>query len=141
MNELGGLGVHFEPEPRQPPSAFREKVQEIPLRHDCDVLAAPGHVTEVGSAHESRPDHTVELTQLRMRELQEVVEEAELVEYLQRRRMHRIAAKVAVEIGVSLDDEHLDAGAGQEVAEHEPGRPAADNAAVRLHFSQHGLNY
>jgi hypothetical protein len=34
---------------------------------------------------------------------------------------------------VFLNDDDLDAGACQEIAEHEPGGAAADNAAARLH--------
>jgi hypothetical protein len=84
VKEPGRLGIHFEPKTRQPASAFREKVQEIPLRHNCDEFAAPRDVAEIRGAHESRSDRAVELSQLRMRDLQEVVEEPELIEHLQR---------------------------------------------------------
>jgi hypothetical protein len=59
-NQIGGFGVHFEPKRRKPARAIREKVQEVPLRHDCDELAPAGNVAEVG------------------------VEEPELIEHLQR---------------------------------------------------------
>jgi hypothetical protein len=45
--------------------------------------------------------------------------------------MHGVAPKVAMEIGVFLDDDDLDTGTGQEIAEHEPGRAATDDAAAR----------
>ena len=82
-NQVGRFDIHFEPKPRKPASSFREKVQEIPLRHDCDELAPAGDVAEVGGAHESPSDHAVELAQLRMRDPQEVVEEPEFIEHLQ----------------------------------------------------------
>ena len=43
--------------------------------------------------------------------------------------MDGVAAEVPEEVGVLLENQHVDAGARQEQAEHHPGRPAADDAA------------
>ena len=44
--------------------------------------------------------------------------------------MDRIAAEIAKEIGVLFQNDHLNAGAREEVASHHSGRSAADNDAA-----------
>jgi hypothetical protein len=44
--------------------------------------------------------------------------------------MNGVAAKVAQEIGVLLKHDDVDSGTRQQEAEHEPARPAADDAAT-----------
>ena len=65
-----------------------------------------------------------------MRKLQEFVEETEFMEKLERRRMDRVAAKIAKEIRVLLQHDDIDSGAGQEKRRHHAGGPAADDAAA-----------
>ena len=64
---------------------------------------------------------------LLMRTLEELVEQAELVDHLERRGMHRVAAEIAQEVGVLLEDDDVDAGARHEEAEHHAGGAAADD--------------
>src|SRR5580704_14536863 len=63
-----------------------------------------------------------------VRQFQEVVEQTELVHQLERRRMYSVAAEIAEEIGVFLQHHDVDAGAGEEKAEHNSGRSAAGDA-------------
>jgi hypothetical protein len=56
--------------------------------------------------------------------------QAELVEHLQCRGVDGVAAEVAVEVRVLLEDDDLDAGSRQQQAEHGAGRAAADDADV-----------
>ena len=65
-----------------------------------------------------------------VRQLQELVEQAELVHDLERRGMDGVAAKVAQEVGVLLEHDDVDAGAREQEAEHHAGRAAADDAAT-----------
>jgi hypothetical protein len=46
--------------------------------------------------------------------------------------VQRVASKVAQEVMVFLQNEHVEAMSGQQEPEHEPGRPAAGDAAVHL---------
>ena len=70
---------------------------------------------------------------LLVRQLEELVQQAELVHHFERRGMDGVAAEVAQEIRVLLQHDHVDAGARQQEAEHHPGRPAAgDGAVVRI---------
>ena len=81
---------------------------------------------ERGVAHAN-----VDTFRLVMRKLQQLVEQAELVHHFERRRVYRVAAKVAQKIGVLFENDHLDARAREQKAEHEPGRAAACNADLR----------
>src|SRR5580693_9326407 len=65
-----------------------------------------------------------------MRQLQEIVQKAELVHRFEGRRMDRVAAKIAQKICMFFENDRIDAGAGKEKPEHHPGRSAADDAAA-----------
>ena len=90
----------------------------------------------VGRCEKSRERHVViadlagEHAQLLMRPLEEVVEQPELIHDLERRGMDGVAAEVAEEIGVLLQHDDLDAGAGEQEAEHHAGRSAAGDATA-----------
>ena len=66
-----------------------------------------------------------------MRQLQELVEQAELVHDLERRGMDGVAAEIAQEVAVLLQHDDVDAGARQQEAQHHARRPAAGDAALR----------
>src|SRR5688572_1913565 len=71
-----------------------------------------------------------------MRSFEQLVEQAELVQHFERRRVDRVTAKVAQKIGVLLEHDDVHAGAGEEQSEHHTGGPAAHDAAVGRQFSQ-----
>src|SRR5215475_13798921 len=76
---------------------------------------------EVGKDHEIVADKAPQLIGLLMRTLEEFFEQPELVHHLERRGMDGVAAEVAQEIGMLLEHQDVDAGAGEEKAEHHPG--------------------
>jgi len=45
--------------------------------------------------------------------------------------MNRVAAEVVQKIGMLLQHDHVDAGAREQKAEHQPARASADDAAAR----------
>ena len=45
--------------------------------------------------------------------------------------MNGVAAEIAQEIGMLLEHDDVDAGAREQKAQHEPARPAADDATAR----------
>ncbi len=89
-----------------------------------------GEMREVRDGHEEVVDLRADRRELLMRALEELVDHAEFVHQFERGRMDRVAAEVAEEVGVLLEDGHVDAGAREEEAEHHAGRPAADDAAA-----------
>ena len=60
-----------------------------------------------------------------MRQFEQACVEAKLAHHFERRGVQRIAAEVAKEIGMLLEHQDIDAGAGEEQAQHHSGRPAA----------------
>src|ERR1700761_7432552 len=62
---------------------------------------------------------------LLVRELEQVVEDAELVHDLERGGVDRVAAEIAEEVAVLFQDDDVDAGSGEQITEHDAGRPAA----------------
>jgi len=64
-----------------------------------------------------------------MRQLQKLVQKAEVVQRFERRGMDRVAAKIAQKILMFFNDDRIDARAGQKQAQHHSGGSAAHDAA------------
>ena len=84
---------------------------------------------EVRDGEALAADDRREAGDLGVGELEEAVEEAELVEELERGGVDGVAAEVAEEVGVLFEDGDGEAGAGEQQAEHDPCRTSADDAA------------
>jgi hypothetical protein len=54
--------------------------------------------------------------------------------------MNRIAPKIAIEIGVLLENDHRDTGSREQIASHHSRGPATDDHATRLQFFNHGCH-
>ena len=91
------------------------------------TVGKPLKSTENRNAAEAR----IEPARLLVGEGEERLQEAELMHQLQRRGMDRIAAEIAKEISVFLENDDIDSGPRQQEAEHHPGRPAAGDRAPR----------
>ena len=89
-----------------------------------------GRCEKSASVSSVSPTMPVDLAHLLMRPAQELVEQAELVDQLERRGMDGVAAEIAEEVGVLLEHDHVDAGARQQEAQHHAGGSAADDAAA-----------
>src|SRR5690348_7217704 len=109
------------------PRLLGEKIEEIPLRHQRDEAALHRQVAGVGDGDLAVGDARGERAHLIMRTLQEFVEKPEFAEQLESRRMDRIAAKIAEEIGVLLQHLHLAPCAGEEKSGHDARGTAAGN--------------
>jgi hypothetical protein len=64
-----------------------------------------------------------------VRQLQELIQQAKLVDDFERGRVDGIAAEVAQEVGMLLQHHDVDAGARQQQPQHHAGGPAAGDAA------------
>ena len=131
FQEADDARAHAQREARIAPRVAGEEVEEVPLRHEGDEGTAHGQVAEVGDGDPLAADDPGQLADLRVRQRQERLEQAELVHDLERGGMDRIAAEVAQEVGVLLEHDDLHARPRQQQAEHHPGRPAARDAAAR----------
>ena len=110
----------------------REKIEKVPLRHEGDEFAAGGKVREIRERHIVIADLAAQHAQLLMRPLEEIVEHAKLVHDLERRGMDGVAAEIAEEIGVLLQHDDIDAGAGKKKSKHHarPVRRRRCNSAL-----------
>ncbi len=130
LDQLRDLGLHPQAEPGVPPAFPGEEIQEIPLRHEHDAAGSRRQMREIGD----RKHLVADLGRKRglglMRQAQERVEQPEFVQHLQGRGVDRVAAEVAQEIGVLFQHQHIDSGAGQQIAQHHPGWPASGDAAA-----------
>jgi hypothetical protein len=135
-DEVRRFGLHAQVKSRIGLALIGEEIEEVPLGHEDDETAPGGKVREVGERDLAVADDAADLAQLLMRSPQEIVEQPELVHQLERRGMDGIAAEVAQEIRVLLEDDDRDAGAAEQKAEHHAGRPAPGDAALHGRLAQ-----
>ena len=95
-------------------------------------------VREVAERDELIADLAADPFDLRVRALQKLIQQSELVHHFERRRMDRVASKVAEEIAMFLEHDDVHAGAREQIAEHHPGGAAASNAATRARQARIG---
>ena len=129
FDEASGFVLHEEVEVGEFSGLRGEEVEEVPLRHEGDELRMSGEVGEVADGERPAADGHGELGELLMWERQKFVEQAQLVEELERGGMDGVAAEVAEEVLVFFEDGDIDAGAGEEEAEHDACGASADDAA------------
>ena len=128
--EVGDARAHLEVKARIAARLLGEEIEKVPLRHQSDEAAMRRQMREIGEGHALVADLTRERAHLLMRALEEIVENAELVHDLQRRGMDGVAAEIAQEVGVLLQHHDIDAGAGQQKAQHHAGRAATGDGAL-----------
>jgi hypothetical protein len=97
-----------------------------------DELAARGQVREIRHRDDVPVHDGAQLVQFLVRQPEEFLQQTELVHEIERGRVNRVAAEIAVEICVLLEHRHVHAGAGQQVTGHHSRRPAAHDEATRL---------
>ena len=85
-----------------------DEVQEIPLGHEANEPAVGSQMREIPSQDLGAADDSGEMRRLLMRSLQELVEQAKFMHQFQRRRMDRVAAKIAEKIRVLFEDDNFD---------------------------------
>ena len=88
-----------------------------------------GDVPEVGGLKSVIADDAADGSQLLVGDLQEFFEKTEFVHQFESGRMDRMAAKIPEKIVVLFENGDRNTGAGEEIAEHHPGRPTTDDTA------------
>ena len=130
LDQIGGVGLHAQIEGLVAFALAGKKIEEIPLRHQRDIFAAGRQMRHVDRLQARVADLHGEPRDRRMRQFQEFVEQAEFGYHFQRRGMDRVAAEIAKKILMLFQHRHVDAGAGQQEAEHHSGRAPADDTAL-----------
>ena len=116
LDEPGRLGAHAEVETGIARALLRQKIEEVPLRHERDELAARRQVARSRRWALPVANLALKLSSSFVRQREEVVEQAELVHDLERRGMDGVAAEVTQKVGVLLEDDDVHAGAGEQEA-------------------------
>ena len=114
----------------------RQEIQQVPLRHEGNERIARVQMREVSHQNILAIEDAAQQMRLFVRQVQQFVGEAQFVHRLQGGGMNGVAAKIAQEVGMFFENDHIDAAARQQGAEHEPGRAAADDAALGGEFNQ-----
>jgi hypothetical protein len=130
LDETGCLPAHAEREAGVMCGFGGEEVEEVPLWRERDVFADGGEVGAVGYRKVAAPDVDGDALDDGVADGgEEAIKQAELVEELEGGGVDGVAAEVAEEVGVLLEDGDFNAGAGEQEAEHDSGRASADDAA------------
>ncbi len=126
------LGLHDQPEGRVAPGRRDDQVEEIPLRHECDVGELGPEPSQGGQLDDAVIGPDRQVVRLAVRQGVEFLGQAQLVEHLESRGMDRVSPEVAQEVGVLLQERHVHARAGEEQSQHGPGgAPSGDHTCGR----------
>ena len=128
--DAGGLARHAQLEARDVRALAREEIEQVPLRHHRDVGRGEIEVAEARDLAISAGYPEPDLVDPAVRDFEQLVEPAELVEQLHRRGVDRVAAEIAEEVGVLFEHHHSCTGARQEHARHHPGGAATDHDSI-----------
>src|ERR1700682_3423409 len=92
------------------------EIEKIPLRHEGEELALGGQGAELRHGERESAEFCLERAGFLVRECQELGQQAELMDELERRGVDGVAAEIAQEIGVLLQHGDIDAGPRQQEA-------------------------
>ncbi len=131
LDQVRRLGLHAQIKCFVALAVLGQEVEEVPLRHQRNEFAVRRQVAKIDHLNVFGADLRRQRFDFLMRQLQELIDQAQFEHQLERRRMNRVAAEIAEEIGVLLQHHDLNAGARQQKSEHHAGGAAAGDAALR----------
>ena len=102
--QLDGFVPHAQVESRKSLRLFGEKIEEVPLRHQCDELAVGRHVPEVGSLEWEVSEDAANTNHLLVRDLQKLLEQPKLVQHFESGGMHGVTAEITEEVAMLFED-------------------------------------
>src|ERR1043166_672709 len=118
-----------------------DEVEKIPLRHESNKAAASRQMSEVSERKCGVPNLSIQTMNFLMRKSEQLVQQTKLGNHLKGRRVDRVTAKIAQEVRMLFQNDDINAGPGEQEAQHHSGRSAASNAATgRKRFSFSGLH-
>ncbi len=133
----GHLGAAQQSEGGFSLSRGGQQLEEIPLGHQGDVLVGAGQVFEVEVDRLALHLHADGVDQA-MRDLSELGSKTEFVKQTQGAGVHRVTAEVAQEVRVLFHHRDVNAGPGQQQAQHHACRSAAGyQNACRFRWLRH----
>src|SRR5262249_60363113 len=127
LDQVDRIRLHAQMERRIALAAIGEEVEEVPLRHQRDELAAGRQVGEIRESISPTAEICADAASFLVRQLEELVEQTELAHHVEGRGMDDVAAEVAQEVAMLLEHDDVDAGAREQEPEHEPARSASND--------------
>ena len=137
VDEVNHFRLHFQVKRGVALGLLRNKIQEIPLRHEGKKLAVSRQMREVRNRDCVLANLPSKLAYFLMRTLQEFIQKAELVHDIQRGWMDRVPAEIAHEIGMFFKYERIHAHARQKQPQHHAGRATSHDAATSVERFNH----
>ena len=119
------------------PPLLGEEVQKVPLRHKGHEAAPRWQVRHFAHEDVVAADTHADLTDLLVRTLEKLFEDAQFAHHFEGRGMEVVAAEVAEKVGVLLQDQNLHSRPRQQVTQHHPGWTAACDTASHRQSSEH----
>ena len=107
------------------------------MRKDGDIRKPQPRVREVGHDERRLARDEAHLRHLHVLDLEHSVGEPDTIEHLERGRVHRVAAEVAIEVFLGFEKHDAHASTGEEQTEHDAGRAPADDGAIDLGYRGH----
>jgi len=114
------------------PALVGQEVQQPRLRHEHDVGEPGRQAAKRQDRVADAAGRQADLRELRVRQRVQRPRQPHAVEQLQRRGVDRVAAEVAVEVAVRLQQCHVHPLPRQQQGEEHAARPAADHTAARF---------
>ena len=105
--------LHLQGEGGFGPGRLGQQVQQIPLRHHGDIRVRQMQTAKVDQRHLPAVGVEAQVIDSALRHPRKLTPQAEIIEQSQRAGMHGVAAEVAKEVGVLLQQGDLHAGSGQ----------------------------
>ena len=112
-----------------PPALACKEIEEVPLRHERNEPATRRQTCEVGHPEAHRAELPVDVVRPVVRQLQELLQHAQLVHQLECRRVDGVAPEIPEEVAMLLEHNGPNTGAREQDPQHHAGRPTADDAA------------
>jgi hypothetical protein len=105
-----------------------QQLEEVPLRDEGYVFVRAGDSVQVDVDLRALDLHA-DRVDLAVRQLRELIRQAQFIEQPQSARVHGVATKVTQKVGVLLHHRDVDAATGEQQSEHDSRRAAAGNNA------------
>ena len=114
------------------PGFLAKEIEEIPLRHHRNERRWRVEMGKIADRPIAAGNPELGRIYLVVRPLQEPLEHPELVEDFHRRRMDRVAAEIAEEVGMLFEHPDGTAGAREQQSGHHSRRSAANDDEVEV---------
>ena len=109
-----------------------DEIEQIPLRHHRDIGRRDRQMPEIDHLHGATGNMDGRLIDPAVRQTEQFIEQAQLMEKLESGRMHRVSPEIPKEIRMFLQHGHGQPGPCEQQCGHHPGRTTANDQDIAL---------